>query len=801
MNKKILLFTAVALSATASQAQTFYQTDFAEQSEFEKWTVIDANADEKTWTFNAEASNSHVFYTYSSENQADDWFISPEITIDNDCNLMVEYTTYGDSYGESMEVYVGSGTDVASMTQLKATYNNLIGAYETNYFLTSAKAGDKIHVGFRCNSKANAWRLYLSNFGVKAIQNASDIRVKNITSPTSDWNLGQETVTVEVANEGLTDISSFDVAYKVKGGEEVRETANINLKAGETASYTFKTKADLSTPRELYTLNAYTLLADDINPRNDTASVQIRHKAPATVPYTMSFEYNEYTEEYKFFNLNNDNGDWNIYTYSGGWFDPKCARTGSSCLAYNYNKENNANDWAITEPIKIEEAGTYVFRFWYSAMDDHNTEKMAVYYGDAATPESMTNLVYENKNITNPGYKEAINFVTFDKPQVVYFGFKAESDKNKNWLIVDDINMYKASETQIDLVADSITLPFEFVRTPNDKNIAFTVQNAGLKNAIANLQVSIDGKVTKQLPVTLKAQETKSLVAMNALVGLTPGYHTIKTEVLCDNDEKPENNSSEKTIYVLGEPTFYYNFEDSIIPKDFTFYTEDDGTINPNAGEEWNEYGWGIVSLGETHTMYGNRVLGGTSYINFNESTHADRWVVLPKMKIKGDNCFLVWDASCYNENYRDSYTVKVSDGSPDPKDWWYTTMKTIYAENITPTTRGINLSEKFSGKDVYVAFNLTSAAGDFVVLDNIGLYGDIESGVNNIETDADAKVEINGDKLVAAGAKSITLSDANGRLLFNVKGDSANIATLPTGVYIATYLTDRGIKSAKFVK
>jgi hypothetical protein len=65
----------------------------------------------------------------------------------------------------------------------------------------------------------------------------------------------------------------------------------------------------------------------------------------------MGFESNEYTDGISIFNLNEDDGNWDVY--SDPWWN--LARTGDFCLAYNYNKHNDANDWAILEPIKIEE--------------------------------------------------------------------------------------------------------------------------------------------------------------------------------------------------------------------------------------------------------------------------------------------------------------------------------------------------------------------------------------------------------------------------------------------------------------
>ena len=188
----------------------------------------------------------------------------------------------------------------------------------------------------------------------------------------------------------------------------------------------------------------------------------------------------------------------------------------------------------------------------------------------------------------------------------------------------------------------------------------------------------------------------------------------------CDVDEDNTNNSVEKEFVVLDTPAKLYDFEDNKVPADFTFYTGDKGKVNPDAGEEFNEYGWGIIALGATHKMYGNYVFGGTSWID--GASSAERWVILPQFKVNSENTYLVWDASSGNPNYLESYKVKVSDGSGRPEDYWYSTEAEIKNESVAPKTRGVNLG-KYAGKDIYVAFNLTTGIGDFLSRDNIGIY------------------------------------------------------------------------------
>ena len=60
--------------------------------------------------------------------------------------------------------------------------------------------------------------------------------------------------------------------------------------------YTFTAKANLSEARKTFALKAWTTHPDDVNSTNDACSVTVLHKAPASVPYVMGFEANEYTD-------------------------------------------------------------------------------------------------------------------------------------------------------------------------------------------------------------------------------------------------------------------------------------------------------------------------------------------------------------------------------------------------------------------------------------------------------------------------------------------------------------------------
>lgn len=796
MKKSLLSLALLALTLSAG-AQTLYTADFKSQEEFDKWTIIDANEDGTTWKFDDWGSQSYVFYNYSSANTADDWFISPAITPTKDGRVMVSYGLYGDSYIEKCDVYSGTEATVAGMTTLQTSHPSLLGELTSSFFMLNVKAGEPFRVGFHCVSEPDRYRLYLVNFSVQEVDKVVDLKVSDVLSPASGKDLGQETVSVRIKNEGTDPAEGFDVGFKVNDGEATTEHISATLAAGESMDYTFTAKADLSEGPKTHTIKAFTAFDGDVVTANDTTSVKIRNSKAVVPPYSTSLEPTEDTEDLLYYNLNEDDGDWSIN--ASMWTNT--ARTGYSSLVYNYNKENAANDWVIFPPMSVEE-GTYVLRYWYSAMDDRNEEKMAVYWGTGNTPDDMTNLLSDYTSILGAEYREGVDLLTFDKAQTIYFGFKAKSDANKNWLCLDDISFYKASSDNVDFVASSIDKPFEYVRTPNNKDVEFEVRSVGIKEASAKVTVSIDGTEKYSEELTLAAQEHKSLKAEGILEGLEAGKHTITLNIASDIDDDTSNNTLEKEITVLGEPVLYYDFEDGELPADFTYFTQDEGTINSGAGEEFNEYGWGIINIQE-HQLLGQHLLGGTSWLD--GTSAANRWVILPQIHVNSEDAVLVWDANSGNDLFLEDYYVKASDGSGVPTDYYYSTFGTFKGESTTPKTRGVTLGKNgynnYVDKDVWVAFNLVTQSGDFLCLDNIGIYGDVVTGIEDVHATDGLFFDITGGAISTPDAQSITILDLSGRTIQTTSGPQASVESLKSGVYMAVIKTATTSRSIKFVK
>jgi len=141
-----------------------------------------------------------------------------------------------------------------------------------------------------------------------------------------------------------------------------------------------------------------------------------------------------------------------------------------------------------------------------------------------------------------------------------------------------------------------------------------------------------------------------------------------------------------------------------------------------------------------------------------------------------------------------------VSDGSGKPEDYWYSTEAEIKNESVAPKTRGVNLG-KYAGKDIYVAFNLTTGIGDFLSLDNIGIYGNITTGVLAVENTVNKPIVVTDNAISSNGATSIHVVDLSGRTVASTQSNRLDIASLKAGVYVVKVNFSVGSQTLRFVR
>ena len=148
--------------------------------------------------------------------------------------------------------------------------------------------------------------------------NQFDTGVLSIDSPVSGVLSNNENITVTVRNYGVMGASNVDVFYQINGGDQIIETLEGVIMAGQSVEYTFTTAADFSVIGD-YEITSGTILSNDEDSSNDTISVTVTSQETSNCPdnYTLPIAWRDNFECYDPFIIS-DIGDWIMYDLDGG---------------------------------------------------------------------------------------------------------------------------------------------------------------------------------------------------------------------------------------------------------------------------------------------------------------------------------------------------------------------------------------------------------------------------------------------------------------------------------------------------
>ncbi len=134
------------------------------------WTIVDANDDNTTWSYDnmITGNGESAYYNFDSFNDANDWLISPKIAIVENAFLTFDYAVNSTTISERFSVYVMDDPEnYETATQILATQivNNDEFVSITDIDL-SEYAGQDIYIGIKCESEADHYSFIVDNFNV-----------------------------------------------------------------------------------------------------------------------------------------------------------------------------------------------------------------------------------------------------------------------------------------------------------------------------------------------------------------------------------------------------------------------------------------------------------------------------------------------------------------------------------------------------------------------------------------------------------------------------------------------------------
>jgi hypothetical protein len=353
------------------------------------WTIIDANNDGDSWSFNSSITNTgnesaHI-YTNSNGGNDDDYLISPPIALNGDESLQFWYRTASSSEPNNFEVLLSTtGNNPSNFTNVllsNASYSNT--SYQEKLINLSSYSGN-VFIAFHIPSGGNdGYYLYLDDICITSCLAPSIGMPSEISQTTaelnwiennasSSWDIewgeagfiqgtGAMLVDMDVDSYHLTGlISDTKYDYYVKSNCDINESSNWSEKS------TFKTICEV-----------------------------------ITTPYCESFDTGSNHEScWTVIDANNDGDTWllNSSASHSGDEGVKISTDGNG---------GNDNDYLISPQITL--TGSELLQFWYRSSSFNEPNNFEVLLSTTGTnPADFTNILSPNSTCYYTIYQEQV---------------------------------------------------------------------------------------------------------------------------------------------------------------------------------------------------------------------------------------------------------------------------------------------------------------------------------------------------------------------------------------------------------
>jgi len=136
---------------------------------------------------------------------------------------------------------------------------------------------------------------------------------------------------------------------------------------------------------------------------------------------------------------------WQAYNYSlNKWESTNIlANSGSMSMGCFYDNglvEYEYDNWFVSPPFEVTDGNEYNASFYYKGFIPGHSESMSVYWGYTPFVADMTNLIFENNDITEANFTEGEGLIIPNTDTIIFLGFHLNSPTGYGGFL-DDIKM------------------------------------------------------------------------------------------------------------------------------------------------------------------------------------------------------------------------------------------------------------------------------------------------------------------------------------------------------------------------
>ena len=352
------------------------------------WQIVDNNNDGNTFIMNTSAGQ--VVYSYSSTNPADEYLISPEMTIGANFFGHVDYACASSSYPEKFSIYVipANGT-IATAVNIVPTVTVTNSSFATQNFDLAAYANQTIRIAIKAESDADMYLLGFTNFVVQEMPAASievnptSMSFTGVAGNTSSAQAADVTAYALTSDITVSTAAPFEVSAN---GNTFGATATIP--AANIVNSVIYVRYAPTTPG---TQNGtVTLTSGSLSATITVTGTAMDCSAAQALPFFEGFE-SDLSECWTILDEDGDGYSWENYGMQ--------AYEGEGCFS-SASYINNVgalypDNWLITPALSIPSEGAKL-TFYVAAQDaNYAEEHYGVYVSTTGTAPSDFTLLYE----------------------------------------------------------------------------------------------------------------------------------------------------------------------------------------------------------------------------------------------------------------------------------------------------------------------------------------------------------------------------------------------------------------------
>lgn len=487
VRKLHLMLAAAALPSLGALAQTAlpYNESFDTKAGFEQFTVIDANADGMTWTYDdmeREVASEHDGFMKS----ADDWLITPAFALKAGVSYTLAFDARiaQDGTTETFDVMMGCGATAEAMVRPVLRSNSVTQTNPATAFKTTftVDADGEYYIGFHHNSEGDMFgnSLCLDNISLSAEQKTESALPSPVSGVTLTYNYDTNLATLKwKAPTTTVDGQPLDgqtVTYTVRrvGDSKavVDDYPGTTFREQLTLDMLPESKVFFGQGLACYSVVAHTPKGDSEKAVSDMVIIG----TPDSLPYAESFADGKpgtfWAEEHS------GAGRWNPLNHIVNTYVHDADRG-----TYSFTG-GDGGDSAVgmTGRIALGGAANPVLSFWYyaaGALDDKVTVECSA---DGGEFETLASLPLTGEGVEQQWHKVLLPLDAFKGSNAVQVAFRETNAVNTFKIFIDDIRLY--DQKQNDLTVNVDSLPAN-LRADEPRVAKVRVTNLGLGDVAA----------------------------------------------------------------------------------------------------------------------------------------------------------------------------------------------------------------------------------------------------------------------------------------------------------------------------